>query len=126
MITTPQILNAVSSKSPILSWTHYRCLLQVPDKDARDWYEKEALNETWSSRTLQRNISAQYYYRLLKSQDKRSKKEEMLNLTSKYQQDKLEFIKNSVIAEFLGISSTQQEIRKNTTQSRCFVIGAIK
>ena len=69
--------------------------------------------------------SAQYYYRL-KSQDKRSKKEEMLNLTSKYQQDKLEFIKNSVIAEFLGISSTQQEIRKNTTQSRCFVIGAIK
>jgi hypothetical protein len=58
----PQILNAVSSKSPILSWTHYRCLLQVPDKEARDWYEKEALSETWSSRTLQRNISTQYYY----------------------------------------------------------------
>lgn len=100
----PQILHAVSSKSHILSWTHYRCLLQVQDKAAREWYEKEAIAETWSSRTLQRNISTQYYYRLLKSQDQRPVKEEMMALTSKYQQDKLEFIKNPVIAEFLGIS----------------------
>ena len=55
--TFPNILNAVSSKSnALLSWTHYRTLLQVLDKDARDWYEKEALSQTWSARTLQRNI----------------------------------------------------------------------
>lgn len=26
----------------LLSWSHYRALLQVKDKAARDWYEKEA------------------------------------------------------------------------------------
>lgn len=61
----------MSSKSKVLlSWTHYRALLQVLDKDAREWYEKEALSQTWSARTLQRNISSKYYYRLLKSQVK--------------------------------------------------------
>lgn len=54
----------------MLSWTHYRTLLQVFDKKARDWYEKEALEQTWSTRTLQRNINTQYYYRLLKSRVK--------------------------------------------------------
>ena len=67
----PNILNALSSKSnTMLSWTHYRTLLQVFDKKARDWYEKEALEQTWSTRTLKRNINTQYYYRLLKSQVK--------------------------------------------------------
>ena len=37
----------------------------------RGWYEKEAAEQTWSVRTLQRNISLQYYYRLLKSQIKK-------------------------------------------------------
>lgn len=100
----PNIFDAASRKSRILSWTHYRALIQVHDSAAREWYEKEALNEAWSVKTLQRNISTQYYYRLLKSQDQRPVKEEMMALTSKYQQDKLEFIKNPVIAEFLGIS----------------------
>jgi predicted nuclease of restriction endonuclease-like (RecB) superfamily len=53
-----------------LSWTHYRILLQESNKEAREWYEKEAFSETWSSRILQRNISSQYYYRLLQSQRK--------------------------------------------------------
>ena len=56
----------------LLSWTHYRTLLQVFDKQASDWYEIEAFEQTWSTRTLQRNIDTQYYYRLLKSQAKES------------------------------------------------------
>ena len=60
----------MSPKSYLLSWTHYRILIQVDDKCARKWYEQEAIRETWSVRTLQRNISSQYYYRLLKSQVK--------------------------------------------------------
>ena len=104
--TFPNILNAVSSKSnALLSWTHYRTLLQVLDKDARDWYEKEALSQTWSARTLQRNISSQYYYRLLKSQVKEPVIEEMKKVNENhYLMNKLEFIKNPVIAEFLGYS----------------------
>lgn len=65
----PEIVASVRQQSgTILSWTHYRILLQVEDKKARDWYEKEAAEQTWSVRTLQRNISSQYYYRMLQTQ----------------------------------------------------------
>ncbi len=101
----PNIFHSASGKSaPLLSWTHYRVLLQVEDKEARDWYAKEAAEQTWSVRTLQRNISSQYYYRLLKSQNKAPVEREMKELTAPYQADKLEFIKNPVIAEFLGMA----------------------
>lgn len=103
----PEILDSVSPKSSMpLSWTHYRVLLQVEDKTARDWYTKEAANQTWSVRTLQRNISSQYYYRLLKSQNQEPVKQEMEKLTAGYQADKLEFIKNPMITEFLGLSGS--------------------
>ena len=89
----------------VLSWTHYRCLIQVKDEKARKWYEKEAFEQTWSVRTLQRNINTQYYYRLLQSQQKNAVEQEMRQKTAALQNDKLEFIKNPVIAEFLGLSS---------------------
>ncbi len=72
---------------------------------ARSWYEKEAYEQTWSVRTLQRNINTQYYYRMLQSQHKDLVEQEMLEKTSSFQNDKLEFVKNPVIAEFLGLSS---------------------
>ena len=99
----PEIFHAVSGKSQILSWTHYRNLLRVTDKNARDWYLNESINEVWSARTPDRNIASQYYYRLLQSQNKQVVKEEMEQITAPYQQDKLEFIKNPVVAEFLGL-----------------------
>ena len=98
-----------------LSWTHYRILLQVEDEEVRTWYENEALKETWSVRTLQRNISSQYYYRLLKSQKKELVHNEMKEKNKKY--DKLEFIKNPIIAEFLGFkldsSYTESDLEKS-------------
>ena len=64
------IFHALRAKSPIrLSWTHYRIILQENSKEARDWYEQEAAREMWSTRTLQRNVSSQYYHRLLQSQN---------------------------------------------------------
>ena len=100
----PNIFHSLSGKSdPLLSWTHYRVLLQVHDTKAREWYAKEAAEQTWSVRTLQRNISSQYYHRLLQSQNKELAEREMKELTADYQVDKYEFIKNPVIAEFLGL-----------------------
>lgn len=100
----PNILDSVCLKSAgLLSWSHYRILLQVSDDDARAWYAREALEQTWSVRTLQRNISSQYYYRLLNSQHKDLVEKEMLQKTAPLQ-DKLEYIKNPVVAEFLGFS----------------------
>ena len=97
----------VDSLSPqsggVLSWTHYRKLLQVESDDALKWYINEAAGEGWGVRTLQRNISSQYYERTLLSQNKEAVKNEMVRVTAPLQ-DKLEFIKNPVVAEFLGLS----------------------
>ena len=101
----PEIFHSVSGKSDFkLTWTHYRILLQVHDEAARKWYEKEAYEQTWSVRTLQRNIDTQYYYRLLQSQDKIVVKPEIKENASSFQNDKLEFIKNPVVVEFLGLT----------------------
>ena len=67
--TYPEIFHSPSGKfNNLLSWTHYRVLLQVNDKEARDWYANEASAQNWSVKTLQRNISSQYYYRMLQTQ----------------------------------------------------------
>ena len=57
------ILDTVCPKSGnLLSWSHYRTFLQVNDPAAREWYLNEAAEQTWSVRTLQRNISSQYLF----------------------------------------------------------------
>ena len=114
----PEIFQTPSGKSVgVLSWSHYVALLQVNDKTARNWYEKEALEQTWSVQTLQRNISSQYYYRMLQTQKQDLVENEMKELTAEYQNDKLEFIKNPVVAEFLGLSSntdfTESDLEKS-------------
>ena len=99
------IVNALRAKSPIrLTWTHYSIILQESNKEARDWYEQEAAREMWGTRTLQRNVSSQYYHRLLQSQNKDAVRGEMKQLTAPLQ-DKLEYIKNPVVAEFLGFKN---------------------
>lgn len=100
----PEILDSASPKFYLLSWTHYRSLLRVSDKTARNWYMHEAINETWNVKTLDRNIASQYYYRLLQSHNKQVVTDEMKQITEPLQQDKLEFIKNPIVAEFLGLS----------------------
>ena len=53
----PSIVYSVSTQSvPFLSWTHYRVLLQVHAADAREWYAREAAEQGWSVRTLQRKV----------------------------------------------------------------------
>lgn len=90
---------------PNLSWLHYERLLRVKEADARLWYLKEAAREQWDYRTLQRNISSQYYYRLLQTPEHLRKEvsDEMRSLTSDFEKDKLSYLKNPVIAEFLGL-----------------------
>lgn len=116
--TYPEIFQTPSGKSvKLLSWSHYVALIQVKDEKARTWYEKEALRQAWSVRTLQRNISSQYYYRMLKTQHEELVEKEMKDLTAGYQNDKLEFIKNPVVAEFLGLASntdfTESDLEKS-------------
>ena len=87
----------------LLPWSHYERLIRVEDKKAREWYAKEAFNEGWSYRTLNRNINTLYYERLLMSKKKQPVVDEMQDKTKAYQQDKLEYIKSPVVLEFLGL-----------------------
>jgi predicted nuclease of restriction endonuclease-like (RecB) superfamily len=103
-LTFPEIFHTPCG---ILTWSHYRRLLSVTNPQAREWYAKEASEQMWSYATLNRNISTQYYERLLLSQDKEPVKQEMKTLTKGFDNDKLEFVKNPVVAEFLGMSPTK-------------------
>ena len=111
------ILQSLTAKSPIkLTWTHYRIILQDSSKEARDWYEQEAAREMWGTRMLQRNVSSQYYHRLLKSQNKALVHDEMVKLTSPLQ-DRLEYLKNPVVAEFLGFKKNTNYTESDLEQS---------
>ena len=88
-----------------LNWTQFRSLLRVSDENARIWYMNEAAKEGWSSRTLDRNISTQYYDRLLKSPTKENVIAEMKEKTSDYQKNSFELLKNPIMAEFLGFKN---------------------
>ena len=49
----------------LLPWSHYERLIRVEDRKAREWYAKEAFEQGWSFRTLNRNINTLYYKRIL-------------------------------------------------------------
>jgi len=82
---------------PELSWSHYRLLIRVENESIREFYLKESISQHWSTRKLDRNISSQYYQRILSSQSNEettSEKEEL---------SKLDFIKNPYVLEFLDL-----------------------
>ena len=91
---------------PNVSWLHYERLMRVEDEVARMWYLKETARTQWDYRTLQRNISSQYYQRLLQTPEqlRHEVSNEMNRLTADFERDKLSYLKNPVIAEFLGLS----------------------
>lgn len=99
-----QILPTSSAESTaLLSWSHYERLLRVKDSNVRKWYEEEATKQMWSYRTLDRNINTLYFHRMLSSQTKNIVEQEMQGNTSVLQNDRLSFIKNPAVLEFLGL-----------------------
>ena len=81
-----------------LSWSHVRRVLSVVNSDARIWYLTTASEDRWDVRTLDRNISTQYYERRLAAQRENS----ALPVPYTGQTDPLEYIKNPMVAEFMG------------------------
>ncbi len=115
---TPQFSESaiINKDRRILTWSHYERLLQVSDSEARAWYEKEAIEQSWSVHTLRRNINTQYYERTLLSTDKKSVEEEMKENVNPYRK-KYEFLRNPIIADFLGMEENRKyhepELEKN-------------
>ena len=80
-----------------LNWSHIRRILSVSNPEARKWYLKAAATNMWSVKTLDRNISTQYYERRLAAQ-----RENITMSESWSESDPLEYIKNPMVAEFMG------------------------
>ena len=120
-----QIVNACVHN---LNWTHIRSLLRVSDENARYWYLKEAVDENWSARTLDRNISTQYYYRLLQTPQKAAAIEEMKQKTEQFQKSQFELIKSPVIAEFLGFKNEDYylDLVFYNIELKCYVLIDLK
>ena len=99
-----------------LSWTHYRLLLRVDDRDARTFYEAEAVNARWSTRELERQINALLFERLALSRDR----EGVLALARNGHevQGPSDLVKDPYVLEFTGIR--QDERYRNPTPLRSF------
>ena len=81
-----------------LTWTHLRIIMREVTPEGRLWYLKEASEQMWSTRTLERNVSTQYYGRMMASQRESLTFPKPIVESS----DALEYIKNPVVAEFMG------------------------
>lgn len=82
---------------PELSWSHYRLLIRLEDDRIRRFYIKESIDQHWSVRKLDRNISSHYYQRILSNQSTREITGE------KSSPSKLDFVKNPYVLEFLEL-----------------------
>jgi predicted nuclease of restriction endonuclease-like (RecB) superfamily len=83
------------------SWTHYKLLLSIENKDKREFYIAEVEKNNWTSRQLERQINSQLFERLLLSNDVKAvlavARQEKLPIDAK------EIIKDPMILEFLGL-----------------------
>jgi predicted nuclease of restriction endonuclease-like (RecB) superfamily len=86
---------------PELSWTHYRLLLGVEDPQAREWYLREAADQHWSTRQLERQIAVLYYERLLASRKKVPVRKEAATKLATVEPE--QFIRDPYVLEFLDL-----------------------
>ena len=88
-----------------LTWSHILTALRADSEMSIRWYLQMASQEMWSVRTLDRNISTQYFERHFSQPQLPIKEEEP---------KKLEMLKNPIVAEFLGFkqdnSFSEQEL----------------
>ena len=103
-------LEIVQSRLHNLTWTHILTTLRVEDPVAARWYLQTASQEMWSVRTLDRNISTQYF-------ERHFKQPQLIEDSRKSTHtDKLEVLKSPVVAEFLGfnpgIDYTESDLEK--------------
>ncbi len=102
-----------------LSWSAYLCLIRIDNPQARDWYAKEAVDQGWSVRALDRQIATLYYERLLSSQDKTKaqlKDEAAHNMVKNAAPDPRDFIRDPYVLEFLGAPAVPALYEKDLEQ----------
>ncbi len=97
-----------------LSWTHIITLLAITDDAARRFYEKQAVQENWSYRQLERQIDSSLFERLALSKDKKG----VLSLAEKGNiiSNPNEIVKDPYILDFLKIPQSHKVSEKQLEQ----------
>lgn len=87
--------------STSLCWRHYLALIRVDARAKRDFYEIEAVKNSWSGRELERQINSLLYERLALSKDKA----DVMELATKGQEIAKpgDVFKDPLILDFLGV-----------------------
>jgi predicted nuclease of restriction endonuclease-like (RecB) superfamily len=91
-----------------LSWTHYRLLLKIEKKNAREFYIKEAIAGNWSTRQLERQINSLYYERILMSDKQRIQTVVKKAESKKDRMQPSHFIKDPFVLEFLDVKENEK------------------
>ena len=91
---------------PNLSWSHYRALMRIDNRTARQFYENEAVQANWSRRELERQINSLFYERLLASTDQASMLEGARKVTTPL--TPLDMLKDPYVLEFLDLPQVPQ------------------
>ena len=117
---TYQIQQTVSVK---LSWSHYCELLSISDPDKRSFYEKEAVNSSWSVRELKRQIESSLFERLLLSRGD-ANKEQVLSLALKGNEitKPSDIIRDPYVFEFLGLPENKPMMESDLERALVFQI----
>lgn len=100
---------------PNLSWTHYRRLLRVDSREARSFYEIEAITNNWAARELERQINSLLYERLARSRDKAGLKK--LAARGQEIQRPTDVFKDPVVIEFLGLPESPRLVESELEQA---------
>ncbi len=105
----PGVLN------PNLSWSHYRSLLRIDRRPARDFYEIEAANGGWTVRELSRQIGSLLFDRLAKSRDKAG----LMRLARHGQElaRAIDVLKDPVVLEFLDLPESPRLVESKLEQA---------
>lgn len=85
-----------------LSWSHNRLIMRIADPKAREWYLREAAQEQWSVRQIERNINSFYYQRQLESGNVHDENATQC-LANSSSMDVRQFIKDPYVLEFVGM-----------------------
>jgi len=99
---------SVSGFSPNLTWSHYRALMRVTDEKARDFYEREAAECSWSKAQLERQIHSFYYDRIIANRGERGLLPEGRKRLSSESLDPGQVIKSPMVLEFLGLPDSPE------------------
>jgi predicted nuclease of restriction endonuclease-like (RecB) superfamily len=104
----PQTASAISAGFP-LPWSHYVRLLSVNNRQARTFYEKEALRGGWSVRQLDRQIATQFFERTQLSRNKAALLRRGQPADPTEQLTPEQEIKDPFVLEFLGLKDEYSE-----------------